>query len=1335
MHQHAQAHRVNQSSWSKQLSSSSGPRDLACWHTLVRPLADQSLALASPMKSEANKDLGTEELEEAWCSHWKRLFAQQGSEAWEARLSHVLEGSRAPAPHIVPVHPIHAAIMKPKPVPPAAGASADSADAVDAAAAPLSKPREVSEEIIDSITTGKGKGRGKGKGNKRGKGRGGKGGKGGGKDQGKDPTDVGGGFKPYPYEHSLSTTLKQEAQNDNDSSSATAHFALTSSSVEFILKVLCDNAATPVVLLSWVYILAELCSGYGPSLLDNSSASTGRNRKGGINKNNDRSSGGGESTALRALRENHFECLGRPSMWRHLTALISHVGFVLLFGATGQHESKDGDVLQERERELFDSLWELILRLLPPYAAKLALNFTSENGSGGGGSSCSSANGNRAAAAAEQAGLEDTVRALSPILSPLWSGLRHALMVLEGNVYLMPERFGSLLRAYYVWTALAASPADYKEANTASASTAVSMAAGSSTKTNNNKRSSSAAEEIAALLRACAQPPPLEQLSAARRGRSRLWTLFASALRTATSGTTGVGRSGNCFTGLVCRVPNRGGGGGGGGGYKTNRGGGAKHPLEDWPGLPLSSDLLNLLADPLVKRGVNALVATETDLLRGELAFALRVPGLVSTKHKVSLVEQELTALSTGRILDLALNRMSVSLPGQLNATAQQLVAAPAEALATGELSVGFEDEEGVGAGPVREFLDVAASLFKPLTGQEAALANHKKADARLLEAGSVLVGAFVRAPGDSSGLAVVPRPPAARPLPPPGLELVAAEVEKEVNLIMENRTAALELHPSAASGGGGGRRGPRGGNARHHRSDLWMGMSEELQHGMLRLRAMTEACQKSLREAENPATAAAASSEPTGISTPSTEPSGSTEAPSGESSSTPPQPETVAPPPGVAEGSGKGKGRQRWRGGGKGGGKGKNKGGAAATRSATTASTTEGRDEGSLASMMGSLNYSELGLLVDYANVLGNWSTSEALATRDALACGRLLGLSIKAGTPLGVLLPLALWNELLAEDGVDIIAAPQVPPELDWEAYCLDDEAFARGLRQLLEMPPDQVDDLGLTFAVTEVETSSEEKAPGASGGTKQDSSPNGKNGGKGKGKRTNKEALAASGGGAAVGEGAATASTPATTTEVDLLPGGSSLAVTSSNARNYVYLAARRKLFRGADRRIRLLKQGLRDVMPPNLLAMFTPTELQSIVSGPLTIDVDAWRQATLHKRGLNHNHPVAQWFWEEVRAMSEADRRKLLLFWSASSIAPLFGFGGTTPGGGVADDDEAWQLERMSKYDMAHGATIDHWFPEASTCDRTLRLPAYTSKAALARNLALALDLGGVGYDRA
>lgn len=365
--------------------------------------------------------------------------------------------------------------------------------------------------------------------------------------------------------------------------------------------------------------------------------------------------------------------------------------------------------------------------------------------------------------------------------------------------------------------------------------------------------------------------------------------------------------------------------------------------------------------------------------------------------------------------------------------------------------------------------------------------------------------------------------------------------------------------------------------------------------------------------------------------------------------------------------------------------------------------------DKESLESLRNSLSDTELGVMVEFAKGLGNWFISETLASRDALACGRLLGLSLKAATPLGVLLPLALWHELLAKDNGPFdgqssgggaannnSTMPQVPPEVAWRAYCLDDEAFARGLSQLLEMPPDQVEAMNLTFAVTEAVSSRE----------------------------------------APVCDAAPLVTPLATSKEVELLPGGSTVAVTSSNAPTYVYLAARRKLFRGADRRVRLLKQGLRDVVPANLLAMFTPQEVQSIVSGPLTIDVGAWRKATVHQRGLTPNHPVAQWFWEVVQSMSEPARRKLLLFWSASSIAPLFGFGGMAPDdGGVADDDESWKLEKMSRHDVAHGASLDHWFPEASTCDRTLRLPAYSNKAALARNLALALDLGGVGYDRA
>ena len=50
-----------------------------------------------------------------------------------------------------------------------------------------------------------------------------------------------------------------------------------------------------------------------------------------------------------------------------------------------------------------------------------------------------------------------------------------------------------------------------------------------------------------------------------------------------------------------------------------------------------------------------------------------------------------------------------------------------------------------------------------------------------------------------------------------------------------------------------------------------------------------------------------------------------------------------------------------------------------------------------------------------------------------------------------------------------------------------------------------------------------------------------------------------------------------------EVVLMEGGETKAVTSDNVRDYVTLACRRRLLRGADAQITAIRQGLLDVIP--------------------------------------------------------------------------------------------------------------------------------------------------------
>ncbi len=268
-----------------------------------------------------------------------------------------------------------------------------------------------------------------------------------------------------------------------------------------------------------------------------------------------------------------------------------------------------------------------------------------------------------------------------------------------------------------------------------------------------------------------------------------------------------------------------------------------------------------------------------------------------------------------------------------------------------------------------------------------------------------------------------------------------------------------------------------------------------------------------------------------------------------------------------------------------------------------------------------------------------------------------------------------------------------------------------------------------------------------------------------------------------------------------EVELVPGGARLAVTNANKAFFVELVARRRLLRGAEMELWALKlvrkreegggfmhacmhdcllsissspqtlpclthnqptQGLLDVVPARFLALFSPTELSGILSGPRSIDFTQLRRVVQYERGLGAHSPVVQALWEVVlHDFTLDEQRRFLLFWSGSSTPPALGFAQRT------DDEFAWTVSRLtgeevvvlergcvvrgggrhlthsiqsnnpiqSKHNQPPGPGVSaQSLPEASTCDRRLSLPEYPSAALLRTKLRAAITHGCVGYDR-
>ena len=203
------------------------------------------------------------------------------------------------------------------------------------------------------------------------------------------------------------------------------------------------------------------------------------------------------------------------------------------------------------------------------------------------------------------------------------------------------------------------------------------------------------------------------------------------------------------------------------------------------------------------------------------------------------------------------------------------------------------------------------------------------------------------------------------------------------------------------------------------------------------------------------------------------------------------------------------------------------------------------------------------------------------------------------------------------------------------------------------------------------------------------------------------------------------------------VDLVPGGQSIAVTNENRIRYVYHMADYYLNVRVRPHCIAFRRGLLRLLEPAWLHLFTPDELQKLISGSETaINVQDMRLNTMYARPYNtdsaaesggmsgmhghgrergQQHEVIGWFWQAVERMSEEDKRNLLRFITSCPRPPLLGFRDLEPaltiGGGGSD------VSRL---------------PTASTCMNLLKLPLYTSPETLEERLLYAIR-AGAGFE--
>lgn len=182
-------------------------------------------------------------------------------------------------------------------------------------------------------------------------------------------------------------------------------------------------------------------------------------------------------------------------------------------------------------------------------------------------------------------------------------------------------------------------------------------------------------------------------------------------------------------------------------------------------------------------------------------------------------------------------------------------------------------------------------------------------------------------------------------------------------------------------------------------------------------------------------------------------------------------------------------------------------------------------------------------------------------------------------------------------------------------------------------------------------------------------------------------------------------------------ELKPGGASIPVTEENKREYVKLYVNYRFMRGIEQQFLALQKGFCELIPSHLLRPFDERELELVIGGISSIDVNDWRNNTRLKHCTNETTQVL-WFWQVVESYSSEMRARLLQFVTGSSRVPLQGFRALQGSTGAVGP-------RLFTIHLTADVPTQN-LPKAHTCFNRIDLPPYENYQLLCDKLTQAVE---------
>lgn len=187
------------------------------------------------------------------------------------------------------------------------------------------------------------------------------------------------------------------------------------------------------------------------------------------------------------------------------------------------------------------------------------------------------------------------------------------------------------------------------------------------------------------------------------------------------------------------------------------------------------------------------------------------------------------------------------------------------------------------------------------------------------------------------------------------------------------------------------------------------------------------------------------------------------------------------------------------------------------------------------------------------------------------------------------------------------------------------------------------------------------------------------------------------------------------------IELVPSGRHISVNKGNVFQYAQSIGNQILNVLGAKQTKAFLNGFRDLIPISWIKLFSPKELQKLISGDDSvkgIDVKSLKQATQYLGGYHESQPYVNDFWDILEnELSFEQQRKFLRFMTSCSRQPLLGFCSLQPPPAIQQihlkDNERTKNSRL---------------PTSSTCMNLLKLPNYGNKSLLKVKLIDAIESG-------